>query len=511
MSHLKNWQQLMNKADLAKEKSLNTLFAEQSDRVEALSVQQGPLRFDFSKTHLRSDILEAFETYLNECGFEQLRDGLFSGEILNPSEGRPVLHTALRGSFAPEQAADGSAVRSFVETERAKMRTFVSGIHAAGDYDQILHLGIGGSALGPQMVVEALSHLGRKMDVHVVSNVDGAALAQLLPQLDARRLLVVVASKTFTTIETLTNANTVLDWMKEQGVQDPMAQLVAATANPQAAKDFGVNDAHIFCFADWVGGRYSLWSTIGLPIALGLGNDVFDALLAGASEMDAHFKEAPLTKNAPVIAAILDVLYANAFQAETRAVFAYDQRLNLLVPYLQQLEMESNGKGVSSNGDVLPYETGVVTWGGVGTDAQHAVFQLLHQGTHIIPAEFIAVQKADHDWDAHHRQLLANCFGQSAALMEGQASDDPAKKFTGDRPSTTIILDRLNARALGALLSFYEHRTFVAGVLWGVNSFDQMGVELGKVLAKRLGSILDGKDEADDLDPSTQALLKLIQ
>jgi len=506
-----SWTELMEKTAVARDKSLLELFAESPDRVEELTVENGPIRFDFSKTHLKDDVVTAFEAYLSEQGFEKARDGLFSGAILNPSEGRPVLHTALRGSFSPEVAEDGSQVRPFIDAELNKMREFAAAAHASGTYDQVLHLGIGGSALGPEMVVEALSHLGMKMDVHVVSNVDGAALAALLPKLNASRLLVVVASKTFTTVETLTNAKTVLSWMQSQGVENPLAQCVAATANPQAAQAFGIDDARIFAFSDWVGGRYSLWSTIGLPIALGLGVDVFDALLKGAAVMDAHFKSAPVAQNAPVLAAISDVLYANVFDAETRAVFAYDQRLNLLVPYLQQLEMESNGKGVKSDGSPLSYMTGPVTWGGVGTDAQHAVFQLLHQGTHMTPTEFIAVRQADHDWDVHHRQLLANCFGQSAALMQGQGSDDPAKCFSGNRPSTTIVLDRLTADALGGLLAFYEHRTFVAGFLWGLNSFDQMGVELGKILAKKLGAILDGSGQATDLDPSTQALLKLIQ
>lgn len=506
-----SWTELMEKAAPARNKSLLELFEESQDRVEMLTVENGPLRFDFSKTHLQDQVIAGFEDYLSAQDFEQARNGLFSGAILNPSEGRPVLHTALRGSFSPEVAEDGSQVRSFIEDELGKMREFVTQTHASGTYDQVLHLGIGGSALGPEMVVEALGHLDQKTDVHVVSNVDGAALAALLPKLNASRLLVVVASKTFTTIETLINAQTVLSWMEDQGVENPLTHCVAATANPQAALDFGIGEDRIFAFSDWVGGRYSLWSTIGLPIVLGLGVDVFDALLKGAAAMDAHFKTSPIPKNAPILAAISDVLYVNVFDAETRAVFAYDQRLNLLVPYLQQLEMESNGKGVKSDGSSLSYSTGPVTWGGVGTDAQHAVFQLLHQGTHVIPVEFIAVRQADHDWNVHHRQLLANCFGQSAALMQGQDSDDPAKCFSGNRPSTTIVLDRLTAEALGGLLAFYEHRTFVAGFLWGLNSFDQMGVELGKILAKKLGAILDGSEQASDLDPSTQALLKLIQ
>ncbi|MGD8325388.1 MAG: glucose-6-phosphate isomerase [Sphingomonadales bacterium] len=503
----KDWQTLASKA---KDANLLELFAQDEHRVEKLTLGVDKLEFDFSKTHLTDELLEAFDQFFESQDFETAKQGLFAGEILNPSEGRPVLHTALRGSFAPEKAADGSVVAPFIQAELSKMRQFVDQIHTEQKYDHVLHLGIGGSALGPQMVVEALQHLGPKMDVHVVSNVDGAALAGLLPKLNASRTLVIVASKTFTTIETLTNARTALDWLASEGVENPMGAVVAATANPQAAKDFGVQDEQIFAFADWVGGRYSLWSTIGLPIALGLGNDVFGALLSGASQMDTHFKTSSFQENAPMIAAALDVFYASFLGAETRAAFAYDERLKLLVPYLQQLEMESNGKRVDAKGAALDYPSGPITWGGVGTDAQHAVFQLLHQGTHLIPTEFIAVLKPDHEWETHHQQLLANCFGQSAALMQGQDNSDKAKEFPGNKPSTTILLDRLTAQALGALLAFYEHRTFTAGFLWGVNSFDQMGVELGKQLAKTLTAILAGEQSADDLDPSTQALLARI-
>lgn len=509
------------------------LFAADPARVDAMTIAQGPLRFDFSKTHADDATLAAFHGLYRAVGFARWRTRLFKGAPINLSEGRPVLHTALR-----DAAGAGDAVAAFVKREQGRMRRFVNAVHGGKavaqngqPYRHVLHLGIGGSALGPDMVVAALKQgAPLKLDIDVVANVDGAALAPVLARLDPRQTLVVIASKTFTTTETLTNAATVLAWLKAAGIDAPAHQVVAATADPGAASRFGVAPEAIFAFAEWVGGRYSLWSAVGLPIALGLGWPVFDALLKGAADMDRHFQDAAWPYNAPMLAAALDVWYASFWKAATRAVFAYDDRLSLLVPYLQQLEMESNGKAVTRDGAALRYPTGPIVWGGIGTDCQHAVFQLLHQGTHLAPAEFIAVRRPDHPWADHHRQLLANCFAQSAALMRGRDKAEAAarlqaagvkkadlarlaaaKTFPGNRPSVTILLDRLTPRALGALLAFYEHRTFAAGCLWQINSFDQMGVELGKELAKGLGAILDGAAGAADLDPSTRALLSAIR
>lgn len=505
------WDVLEKHCKTQKNQALTEYFKADTARVSKLTIDVGALSFDFSKTHINEDTIGLFSNLFDERNFAQARDGLFAGDILNPSEKRPVLHTALRGSFAPETARDGSVVSSFIDEELKKLRRFVSRVHKEGRFSHVLHLGIGGSALGPEMVVEALTHLGPKMDVHVVSNVDGAALAAVLPKLDASRTIVVIASKTFTTLETLMNADTVIGWLKSEAIQNPMEHLVAATANPVGACEYGIDESSVFAFAEWVGGRYSLWSTIGLPIALGLGVDVFDALLDGAADMDRHFKESAFAENAPMLAAAIDVFYGCFCGAQSRAVFAYDSRLNLLVPYLQQLEMESNGKAVDMQGKPVSYPTGAIVWGGVGTDAQHAVFQLLHQGTHLIPSEFIAVIKPDHHFARHHQQLLANCFGQTTALMQGQKSDEPAKAFEGNRPSMVTLLDQLTPRTLGALLAFYEHRTFAVGRLLNINSFDQMGVELGKQLAKSLTAILEGRETDEHLDPSTKKLLGKIQ
>ncbi|RME63220.1 MAG: glucose-6-phosphate isomerase [Alphaproteobacteria bacterium] len=531
------WNKLAQHSKAQRRVRITGLFDADPRRVQAMTIALGPLRFDFSKTHADARTLAAFAALYRAVRFADWRRRMLAGAAINESEGRPVLHTALRAAAPPARDDTGGAVAGAVKAQQRHMRRFVTAVHAgkaaAQDgkpYRHVLHLGIGGSALGPDMVVAALKDGTQpKLDVHVVANVDGAALAPVLKRLDPRRTLVVIASKTFTTTETLTNAATVLAWLRKAGIDAPTHQVVGATADPDAAARFGLHRDAIFAFAEWVGGRYSLWSAVGLPIALGLGWPAFAALLAGAAEMDAHFAQARWPRNAPMLAAALDVWYASFWRAETRAVFAYDNRLALLVPYLQQLEMESNGKGVARDGKPVRHSTAPIVWGGVGTDCQHAVFQLLHQGTHLVPTEFIAVRKPDHPWRNHHRQLLANCFAQSAALMQGRTKAEAlarlraaglkgagaaalaaAKTFPGNRPSVTVLLERLTPRALGALLAFYEHRTFAAGCLWQINSFDQMGVELGKELAKGLGAVLDGTADAAAMDSSTRALLAAL-
>ena len=332
--------------------------------------------------------------------------------------------------------------------------------------------------------------LGRDSDryqVAIISNVDGAALDEVFKTFDPASTLLVVASKTFTTTETLMNANSVLAWMAEANVEDPYSKVIALTAAPEKAVEWGIDETRILPFAESVGGRYSLWSSIGFPAALALGWDAFESLLEGAAAMDRHFRLAPPHANAPLLAAFVDQYYSRVRKAETRAIFAYDERLRLLPFYLQQLEMESNGKSVKADGSPVDGPTAAVTWGGIGTDAQHAVFQLLHQGTRLIPVEFLAVIEPGHVLDDdHHRALLTNCFAQGAALMAGKPNDDPARAYSGDRPSTTILIDRLEPAQLGALIAFYEHRTFANAVLMGINPFDQFGVELGKEIAKSI-------------------------
>jgi glucose-6-phosphate isomerase len=385
------------------------------------------------------------------------------------------------------------------------MRAMIDAIEAdaLGPIRHVLHVGIGGSALGPDLLMDALGRDADRYDVAIVSNVDGAALEEVFKRFDPAATLLAIASKTFTTTETMLNANSVLAWMEEANVEDPYAQVVALTASPEKAIEWGVDETRILPFSESVGGRYSLWSSIGFPAALGLGWDAFEELLEGAAAMDRHFRLAPPDRNLPLLAAFVDQYYSVVRKAETRAVFAYDERLRLLPSYLQQLEMESNGKSVKADGSPVDGPTAAITWGGVGTDAQHAVFQLLHQGTRLVPVEFIAaIEPGDALDEAHHRALLINCFAQGAALMAGKANADPARAYAGDRPSTTILLDRVDPARLGALLAFYEHRTFANAVLMGVNPFDQFGVELGKEIARSIEA-----EGTDRFDASTRALI----
>jgi glucose-6-phosphate isomerase len=477
---------------------LAQLFADEPDRLERLTIEEAGLRFDFAKTHLDTAALEAFVQLAEAQDLAGRREALFRGEAVNLSEGRAAEHSAERGQGAPDSVARAAALH-------ARMRALIDAIEAGafGEIRHILHIGIGGSALGPDFLIDALGRDSGRYDAAVVSNVDGAALEQVFDRFDPAATLLVIASKTFTTSETMLNAASALLWLEQNGVDDPYGRVVALTASPERAIEFGIDETRILPFAESVGGRYSLWSSIGFPAALALGWGAFEELLEGAAAMDRHFRYAPIEANAPVIAAFADRYYANVRGCQTRAVFAYDERLRLLPSYLQQLEMESNGKSATLDGSRVGRATSLITWGGTGTDAQHAVFQLLHQGTHLVPVEFVASIEQGHSLDeAHHRQLLINCFAQGAALMAGKASDDPARSYPGDRPSTTILLDRLDPATLGALLSFYEHRTFTNAVLLGINPFDQFGVELGKEIAKAI----DGGEELG-FDPSTQALI----
>jgi glucose-6-phosphate isomerase len=385
------------------------------------------------------------------------------------------------------------------------MRALVDAIEAGafGEVTGILHIGIGGSVLGPKLLVEALGGASR-LTLSFLSNIDPQAFLDAVAALDPATTVVVAVSKTFTTSETLANLDAAIGWLRDAGVADPYGRVVAVTASPEAAVDAGIDETRILQFSEGVGGRYSLWSSVSVSAALALGWNFFEELLEGAAEMDRHFRYADTAENVPLLAAFADLLYTRKLGSQSRAVFPYDERLRLLVSYLQQLEMESNGKSVTVDGAPVGGPTAPVVWGGVGTDAQHAVFQLLHQGTALIPVEFVAVAQDDSHIPAHHRQLLLNAFAQGAALMRGSKSDDPHRSYPGNRPSATILLDRLDARTLGALLAFYEHRTFANAVLLGINPFDQFGVELGKAIARELA---EGAGDSD-LDPSTRALME---
>jgi glucose-6-phosphate isomerase len=481
-------------------KRLDELFAAEPDRLSRLGFDLAGIHFDWSKTHLDRELVAQFAARAKRAGFAKARDALFSGGIVNPSEGRPATHVAERGSGAPEDV-DLAALR------HQRTRALVDAIEAGafGNVTGVLHIGIGGSVLGPHLLADALGRRRARLNVRFLSNIDGEAFDDAVSTLDPATTLVVVVSKTFTTAETLANMELALDWLKAADVADPYGRLIAVTAHPEAAVEAGLDETRVLLFGEGVGGRYSLWSSVSVSAALALGWGAFEELLEGAAEMDRHFRFAEPEANVPLVAAFADRLYVETMAAQTRAIFAYDERLRLLPFYLQQLEMESNGKSVTTDGKPVGHPTAPVTWGGTGTDAQHAVFQLLHQGTVPVPVEFVAVREAEEGTDAeHHRQLLLNAFAQGAALMKGREAKDPQRAYPGDRASATILLDRLDARTLGALIAFYEHRTFANAVLLGINPFDQFGVELGKEIARDLS---EGADE-DWLDPSTRALME---
>ncbi|WP_428682070.1 glucose-6-phosphate isomerase [Sphingopyxis sp.] len=466
-------------------------------RLQALVRNVADIRFDFAKTHLDGEALAILSGLAEAQDFAGRRKALFAGGIANPTENRAAEHSAERGEGSPESVHVAQALHQ-------RMRMMVDAIEAGafGEIRHLLHIGIGGSALGPDLLVDALGRHSERYDVAVVSNVDGAALAEAFAKFDPAYTLVAVASKTFTTTETLLNAASALQWLEEGGVDDPLGRFIALTAMPERAMEWGIDETRILPFSETVGGRYSLWSSIGFPAALALGWDAFADLLEGAAEMDRHFRLADGADNICLLAAFVDQVYTNRLGCQTRAVFAYDERLRLLPSYLQQLEMESNGKSVTFDGKPLVQQSAAITWGGVGTDAQHAVFQLLHQGTHLTPVEFVVAREPDHLLDdAHHETLVANCIAQGAALMTGRTSDDGARAYPGNRPSTTILLDQVEPRSLGALIAFYEHRVFANAVLLGINPFDQFGVELGKEMAKGLA------EGTIEFDPATQALM----
>jgi len=480
---------------------LKSIFTADPDRLSRFVLTQGPIRFDWSKTHLTDDLMDAYLTLAQERDFTGWREALFAGKPVNNSEGRAAEHPAERG----EGNADSVArARMF----HARMRALIDAVEAEalGPIRHILHIGIGGSALGPDLIVDALGGDGLRYDVAIVSNVDGTALEQAINRFDPHTTLIAIASKTFTTTETMLNAASAINWMVEAGVDDPYGRVVALTASPNKAMEWGVDETRVLPFSESVGGRYSLWSSIGFPAALALGWDAFESLLEGAAAMDRHFRLSPPRANAPLIAAFADQYYTRIMGCQTRALFAYDERLKLLPSYLQQLEMESNGKSVTRDGDPVDGPTAPITWGGVGTDAQHAVFQLLHQGTVLAPVEFVASIDPGHALDpAHHRALLVNCFAQGAALLRGRDNPgDPARAYPGNRPSTTILLDDVTPESLGALIAFYEHRTFANAVLMGINPFDQFGVELGKEIARFIEA-----DGPKGFDPSTMALIDI--
>ena len=490
---------------------LRAAFAGDGGRFERFSQTAPGVFADLSKCLIDDAIQAALLDLARECGVERYRDAMFAGEPINSTEGRAVLHTLLRTPADDALARQGKTAQALKEVHEVLhgMLAFAERIRADEEITDIVNIGIGGSDLGPHMAVLALSeHTMPGKRFHFVSNIDGHELSTVLSGLDVRRTLFLIASKTFTTIETMTNAASARRWFEANGGTDTARHFAALTTNIPAASAFGITTT--FGFWDWVGGRYSLWSAIGLPIAIAIGADGFRAMLAGAHAMDRHFREAPLAQNLPVRLGLMDVWHRNFHGFTSCSVAPYHHGLRHLPAYLQQLEMESNGKRVDLNGRVLPYATAAVIWGEPGTNGQHAFFQMLHQGSDTIPVEFIAVRDSSHDLSGHQDKLLANALAQAQALMVGKRDEGGHRNFPGNRPSLFLVLERLDPTSLGALIALYEHRVFVSGAVWGIDSFDQWGVELGKVLARDLGQRLESGDTSG-LDGSTAGLLKLLR
>ena len=513
------------------------LFEKDPSRFERFSLRACGILLDYSKNRVTEETMQLLRDLARECGVMERADAMFSGARINETEDRAVLHVLLRDTRESPVCEVDQALRAGVEQALDAMERFSDAVragsfrgHTGKRIADVVNIGIGGSDLGPRMVCRALAPHADGPRTHFVSNVDGADLTSTLQGLDPARTLFVVASKTFTTIETMTNARAARRWLVDAlGHEAAVGRhFVAASANRKEVAAFGIDLDNMFEFQDWVGGRYSLWSTIGLPIAIAVGMARFRALLAGAHAMDVHFRSAPLERNLPVTLALLGVWYVNFFEAETHAVLAYDQRLDRFAAHLQQLDMESNGKRVTVDATSVDYTTGPVVWGEPGTNAQHAFFQLLHQGTRLVPADFIVAARCDHDLADQHRLLVANCLAQTEALMRGRAAGEiraeleadgippdrvesllPHRAFDGNRPTNTLLLDGLDAATLGSLIALYEHKVFVQGAIWRVNSFDQWGVELGKQLAAEIAQELEVTDEVQSSahDASTTGLI----
>jgi glucose-6-phosphate isomerase len=529
------WKALVAHHDEVSNVLMRDLFRDDPERAARFSLTLGDLLFDFSKNRITDQTVSLLTDLCEACGVRDWITRMFSGDAINETEGRAVLHTALRNRGDRAVTVDGADVMHDVRSVLSQMRAFATSVregswmgHTGRAITDVVNIGIGGSDLGPVMVTEALRPYWKQgLRAHFVSNVDGTHLSEVLRQVQPETTLFIVASKTFTTQETLTNARSARQWLVDRlGAEDAVAKhFVAVSTNRDAVVEFGIDPANMFEFWDWVGGRYSLWSAIGLSIATVIGMDHFEELLGGAYEVDEHFRTAPLRENIPVIMAVLGVWYHNFFGAPSHAVLPYDQYLHRFPAYLQQADMESNGKSASRDGAIITgYTTGPIVWGEPGTNGQHAFFQLLHQGTHMVPCDFIVAAQSHNPIAPHHDILVANCIAQAEALMRGKAAEEarrelekagvsqdrvtalvPHKTFPGNRPSNTLMIERLTPRALGRLIALYEHKIFVQGVIWNIYSFDQWGVELGKQLAKVVLPELSGAD--GEHDGSTRQLI----
>lgn len=503
---------------------MRTLFEQDPDRFQRFSIELGGLLFDYSKNRIDARGMDLLIRMAQECQLPQAMESLFAGHAINETENRAVMHTALRDFSDQPRRIQGEDVMPKIRAVQERMKTFsedvISGKQSGltgKPFTDVVSIGIGGSDLGPVMVTEALKAYKNHLHIHFVSNVDGSQIAETLQSLPAETTLFLIASKTFTTQETMTNAHTARAWFLDQlkalnltvAEETAIGQHFAAlSTNAEAVQQFGIREENRFEFWDWVGGRYSLWSAIGLPIALSIGYTNFEALLRGGHEADKHFQHAALAENIPVIMALLGIWYIHFFGAQTHAILPYDQYLHRFPAFCQQLDMESNGKNISRNGQHVTYPTGPIVWGEPGTNGQHAFFQLIHQGTPLIPADFIAAAQSHHPLGKHHRILLSNFFAQTEALMNGRSShENPHRQFDGNKPSNSILMDKMTPHQLGKLVALYEHKVFVQGILWNVFSFDQWGVELGKELAQNILPELEGPETITQHDASTNGLI----
>ena len=537
--NIPEWQSLVRHYSDLKYVSMREQFALDSDRAHHFLVKSGDLLLDYSKNRITKETMEKLVALAESVEMADWIERMFSGEAINNTEGRAVLHTALRNRSNTPVMVDGEDVMPAVNVVLAQMKNFCQQVHNGewlGYTDKritdIVNIGIGGSDLGPAMICDALESYGVEgMSVHFVSNVDGADLSTTLEKLNPETTLFVVASKTFTTQETLTNAQSAKAWLLKTAKQQDVAKhFVAVSTNAKAVAEFGINTANMFEIWDWVGGRYSLWSAIGLPIALYVGMDNFERMLDGGHEMDNHFRTQPLAENMPLIMGLLGVWYINFFGAQTHAIVPYDHSLARFPSHMQQLDMESNGKVTNREGQRISYKTGPVIWGTPGTNGQHAYFQLIHQGTQLIPVDFVLPVNSHYPECDHQSILLANGLAQSEALMKGKSAEEvrvelvaegyegkaleallPHKVFPGNRPSNTLLFPKLTPEMLGQLVALYEHKVFVQGVVWNINSFDQWGVELGKQLAKAILPDLKDGAEISAHDSSTTNLINLIR
>lgn len=507
----KAWQSLTSHYKNINSVHLKSLFNNDLDRKKKFTINFNDFEFDYSKNRITEETLKYLLELAHEVDLESAIKSYFSGEKINKTENRAVLHTALRNQSNEAILIDGKNIMIDIKDALNKMESFTNKI-VSGDWKgytnksitDVVNIGIGGSDLGPDMVVESLKYYKNHLNVHFVSNIDGDHVQEVIKTLNPETTLFVIVSKTFTTQETLTNSTTIKKWFLQTASESDVAKhFVAVSTNLKAANDFGIDTENVFTMWDWVGGRFSLWSTVGLSISLAVGFNNFKELLIGAFEMDEHFRNTPFENNAPVVLSLIGIWYTNFFNAETEVILPYTQYLSKFAPYLQQAIMESNGKSVDRNGKKVTYQTGNVIWGSTGTNAQHAFMQLLHQGTKLIPADFIGFKESLYGNTEHHTKLMANFFAQTQALAEGKTKEEahldlktqgkmneigallPYKVFEGNKPSTTILINKLTPKTLGSLIAFYEHKIFVQGVIWNIFSFDQFGVELGKELANK--------------------------